>query len=109
MGLRDQLQADLEALAFNVDDFARVVTYRPVDGGAATTVRAVIMPGRGEEYRGSDAYDVRATLLVLASEVSTLSSGDVFEFDGDDWAVVSGERGVDGKVWRAQISRTAYA
>jgi len=108
VNLRDQLQTDLETLIFNLEDFGQTVSYQAKAGGAAVSLTAIVNPGRGEEYRGSDALDVRASLLALVADVTDLRTGDTFTFGGDVWAVVSGEKVIDGRVWRAEISRTAY-
>jgi hypothetical protein len=100
----DMLAADLSAVFFNADEFAKSVAYTPA-GGLAKMIKAIITYGEGEEYRGADALNIEATMEIQASDVATVSVGDSIAIGLEIWQVIDASKISDGLIWSCILSR----
>lgn len=84
MDLKDLLSSEAEQVFLNGYFFGQEISYTP-NGGAATTINAVVELGetlrQEQDDRGQKTVKT-ATLLVLAGSFAV---GDEFTFDGITW------------------------
>lgn len=103
---RDMLAADLDAVFFNVNEFAELITYTP-NGGAAKYIN--IVPA-AEDLAGQTPAPPGDTMVIMAkySDIASPGRGDTFILNTVTWyfvELVGGGR-MEG-VWHIRISRSA--
>jgi len=92
---------------YSTDDFAQDVTYKPASG-SAKTVPAIIDFGKGDDYRGSNSYDINATMRVQASGddgVETVTNKDSVTIGSDTWGVIGARKIGDGLEWEIELNK----
>ncbi|OPY15243.1 MAG: hypothetical protein A4E66_00162 [Syntrophus sp. PtaB.Bin001] len=92
---------------YSTDDFAQDVTYTP-SVGTAKVIPAIIDYGKGDEYQGSNSYDVNATMQIQAvgdDGITVVTNKDVVTIGVDTWNVIGARKINDGLEWEIEINR----
>jgi hypothetical protein len=107
MTLKTQMVADL-SIFYNTDEFAVSVVYTQTGSSPkiSTTIKAHVIYGEGDEYRGADQYGVRAQVRVKAGDIAQPQKGDEITIGADTWIVIGeAERVEDGLEWTIPINK----
>jgi len=104
MTLKTQMTTDLGAVFYNGDEHATEITYTPA-AGSPSTILAIVNRGEGDEYKGADAYGVRCTMRLKASDVAQPARSDEVTIGTERWIVIGAEMGEDGLEWIVQANR----
>lgn len=96
---KDHLEVDLQAVFLNTGEYAATVEY------AGAEVPAVITYGSGDEYKGYDDFDVRATVIVRVSDVPAVITSQQLVIGTATWEVIGARLSGCGRLWEIQLNR----
>lgn len=76
--------------------------------GAGKTVPAIISYGKGDKYKGADAFGVVATLRIQAQGdqgVETITKKTAITIRTETWRVIDADKSPSGLEWIVQVNK----
>lgn len=89
MALNDLFISDLVANQYNTAEFAKLATYKPIEG-FNKNIPVIVSAPKSDEYRGADAYGQTRTVRIINDATHGVIlpvHGDGIEIDDVDYKV----------------------
>jgi hypothetical protein len=102
--LNEQLADDLAVFYDTELGFAESAAYYP-RGGSPKTVPVIVDSGKGDDYKGADAFGVSAALRIRVSDVTAPEADDEVRIEGETWKVLYADLSADSLEWIVTIDR----